>query len=260
MDDAYSSYLDGFRQLKSRQDGEGGLPEGVKWGVRYKTFVVNSPVYCAYLLRRFVLNGGRTMTYDLADLTEAFYLGENVKTGVNCSGMGLNDPKSFIIRGIVQHIPFSLNYISNNDATGQTCLVRNPCPITLTRQNSDGTWSFCIPRPLDGGTIIGGTKEPNNWDPSPSLETRTRLLSNAAKWFPFTAESRGKFDVIRDIVGRRPAREGGMRIEVERIADRETVVHAYGAGGRGFELSVGVAEDVVDLMSENGVLRTKALL
>ena len=132
--------------------------------------------------------------------------------------------------------------------------------MTLTRQNSDGTWSFCIPRPLDGGTIIGGTKEPNNWDPNPSPETRAKLLSNAAEWFPFTAESKGQFDVMRDIVGRRPAREGGMRIEVERIANGKTIVHAYGAGGRGFELSVGVAADVVNLMFEKGVLRTKALL
>jgi hypothetical protein len=106
VEDAYSSYLDEFRQLRSRQDGEDGLPEGVKWGVRYKTFVVNSPVYCAHLLRRFVLKGGRTMTYDLADLNEAFYLGENVKTVVNCSGMGINDPRSFIIRGIVHKAPF----------------------------------------------------------------------------------------------------------------------------------------------------------
>lgn len=66
--------------------------------------------------------------------------------------------------------------------------------------------------------------------------------------------------MIRDIVGRRPAREGGMRIEVEKVADGKTVVHAYGAGGRGFELSVGVAEDVVNLAFEHGILRSKALL
>lgn len=89
--------MDGFRELGSGQDD--GSPDGVKWGVRYKTFVVNSPVYCAHLLRRFVLNGGRMMTYDLADLNEAFYLSENVMTVLNCSGMGLDDPKSFIIRG-----------------------------------------------------------------------------------------------------------------------------------------------------------------
>jgi hypothetical protein len=69
------------------------------WGVRYETFVVNSPVYLAYLLRRFILLGGRTREYTLADPREAFYLGENVRTVVNCSGVGFGDEKSFIIRG-----------------------------------------------------------------------------------------------------------------------------------------------------------------
>jgi D-amino-acid oxidase len=143
---------------------------------------------------------------------------------------------------------------------GQTCLVRNPVSATITRQNTDGSWSFCIPRPLDGGTVIGGTKQPHDWDPNPSPETRATLLANASKWFPFTPESGGKFDVIRDIVGRRPAREGGMRIEVEKLGNGKQIVHAYGAGGRGFELSWGVAEDTAALMLENGLLREKAVL
>ncbi|KAI9928094.1 hypothetical protein ASPWEDRAFT_26819 [Aspergillus wentii DTO 134E9] len=229
-------HLDGFKQLSQDE-----LPPDVKWGVRYQTFVINSPVYCAYMLRKFILKGGQKREYTLADPKEAFHLADNVRTVVNCSGTGMGDPKSFIIRG-------------------QTCLIRNPCNVTLTRQNSDGTWSFCIPRPLDGGTIIGGTKEPHNWDPNPCPETRAQLLANAAKWFPFTAESGGQFDVIRDIVGRRPAREGGMRIETEKVAEGRFVVHAYGAGGRGFELSRGVAEDVVLLMFEGGLLRQKASL
>lgn len=51
-----------------------------------------------------------------------------------------------------------------------------------------------------------------------------------------------------------------MRLEVEGVAGGKTVVHAYGAGGRGFELSVGVAEDVVDLMFDREVLASRALL
>lgn len=141
---------------------------------------------------------------------------------------------------------------------GQTCLVRNPCSTTITRQNTDGTWSFCIPRPLDGGTIIGGTKQPHNWDPNPSEETRAELLANAAKWFPFPEESNGQFDVIRDIVGRRPAREGGVRVEIESLAGGRHVVHAYGAGGRGYELSKGVAEDTTALMMKHGLLGVEA--
>ncbi|PYH97981.1 FAD dependent oxidoreductase superfamily [Aspergillus ellipticus CBS 707.79] len=230
-------HLDGFSQLTEEE-----CPPGVKWGVQYKTFVVNSPVYCAYLLRQFVLKGGRTRGYTFQDPREAFHLASAVKTVVNCSGMGFGDEKSFIIRG-------------------QTCLVRNPCSMTVTRQNSDGSWSFCIPRPLGGGTIVGGTKQPHNWDPNPSLETRGQLLANAAKWFPFEEGKAGQFDVIRDIIGRRPTREGGIRIEAEKLSDgRETLVHAYGAGGRGFELSWGVAEDVFELMKENGLVKEKASL
>ncbi|KAJ5803122.1 D-amino-acid oxidase [Penicillium pulvis] len=229
-------HLDGFRHLTSDE-----MPKSVKWGVQYTSYVINSPVYCAHMLRKFVLKGGDTRQYNLANIKEAFSLASNVSAVVNCSGVGFEDPKSFIIRG-------------------QTCLVRNPVSATITRQNEDGSWSFCIPRPLDGGTIIGGTKEPHNWDPNPSMETRARLLDNAKKWFPFQPESGGQFDVVRDIVGRRPAREGGMRIEVEELGEGKRIVHAYGAGGRGFELSRGVAEDTVALMLEKGILREKATL
>ncbi|KAF7714682.1 Uncharacterized protein PECH_008287 [Penicillium ucsense] len=232
------SHLPDFRYLSQNE-----LPTGVKWGVTYGTYVVNSPVYCAYMLRKFILKGGFTRQYTLMNIREAFALADNVKTVVNCSGSGFDDPKSFIIRG-------------------QTCLVRNPVSATITRQDRDGSWSFCIPRPLDGGTIIGGTKQPHDWDPNPSPETRARLLANAAQWFPFTPESGRQFDVIEDIVGRRPAREGGMRIEVETLETGKYIVHAYGAGGRGFELSRGVAEDATALMFEKGLLaaRTKPSL
>ncbi|KAE8155012.1 Fcf1-domain-containing protein [Aspergillus avenaceus] len=228
-------HLDGFRYLAEEEK-----PAGVKWGVRYDSFVVNSPVYCAYLLRRFVLAGGVVREYEVVDPREGFYLAQaEVGCVVDCSGMGFGDEKCFIIRG-------------------QTCLVRNPCNATITRQNADGSWSFCIPRPLHGGTIIGGTKQPRNYDPFPSLETRETLLRNAQKWFPF-AEGVDQFDVIRDIVGRRPAREGGMRIEAEKVAEG-TVVHAYGAGGRGYEISWGVAGDVLDLMVGHGLVGERASL
>lgn len=72
----------------------------VRLGIRYWTYCVNSPVYAAYLLRKFVLKGGRTRGYTLAALDEAFLLEPNVTTVVNCSGMGFGDPKSFIIRGM----------------------------------------------------------------------------------------------------------------------------------------------------------------
>ena len=58
------------------------------------------------------------------------------------------------------------------------------------------------------------------------METRNKVLDSAAKWFPFHSGSKREFDVIRDIVGRRPARDGGMRIEAEKTADGRVLVHA----------------------------------
>ena len=56
-------------------------------------------------------------------------------------------------------------------------------------------------------------------------------------------------DVIRHNVGLRPFREGGARIEKERIQG-VWVVHNYGHGGAGYQSSYGCAENVVQLVSE----------
>ncbi|KAL1955611.1 hypothetical protein VTO42DRAFT_8414 [Malbranchea cinnamomea] len=220
--------LEGFRVLEKHE-----MPAGVEFGARYETYTVDTETYTYHLLRQIRLLGGELLRRRLNDPNEAFYLeGHNVKLVVNCSGLGFNDPKSFIIRG-------------------QICLVSNPCDRTITQQHADGTWSFIIPRGLNGGTIIGGTKQPHDWNPTPSLEVRKQLLKNAAKMYPAILGKDKKFNVIRDVVGRRPAREGGMRLEVEDFPGERKIVHAYGAGGRGIELSWGVAEEVWKMVKPN---------
>lgn len=104
--------------------------------------------------------------------------------------------------------------------------------------------AFCIPRNFDGGTIIGGTSEPNNWSTEPAPNVRDRLLRNLAEVNPDILAESGKFTVLRDIVGRRPCRKGGMRLETDNIGGGKGIMHAYGAGGRGYELSWGVADYV----------------
>lgn len=122
----------------------------------------------------------------------------------------------------------------------------------MTRQNADGSWTFSVPRNFNGGTIIGGTKEPDNWDDQPSEAVRTELLSKFAATYPQILGKEGEMRVLRDIVGRRPTRKGGMRLEREDLGDGKTIIHAYGVGGRGYELSWGVAEGVVGLIGTTG--------
>ncbi|KAJ4233206.1 hypothetical protein NW759_001987 [Fusarium solani] len=229
--------LAGFRELP-----KSALPPGVLLGFEYQTFCLNAPVYCTGLLRKFLLQGGSTLKRNLANEWEGFSVAPDVATVINASGVGFGDPKCFPTRG--QIVLTNLTSFSK----------------TITRQCKDGSWSFVIPRFFDGGTIIGGTKEPNNWETEPRLDTRKELIE-AAKGLDhgLAASLEGyKGDksphVIADVVGRRPTRDGGMRLQVERNSslgeDGRAVVHAYGAGGRGYELSWGVAQEVTSLVME----------
>ncbi|KAK5636939.1 hypothetical protein RRF57_012651 [Xylaria bambusicola] len=152
---------------------------------------------------------------------------------INASGIGFGDPDVFII------------------TVGQTCLVANPCPVTIVKLNAVDMPTFNVPRNFEGGTIIGGTKIPNDWNPNPSLELREKILSNFAAIYPDILGPEGKFTVIKDIIGRRPARKGGMRLEKEIAQGEKCIIHAYGLGGRGYELSWGVADKVGKLLASH---------
>jgi D-amino-acid oxidase len=228
----YAGPGDGFRIL-----GKEELPEGVEWGCEYGTYCVNVPVYCTWLLRRFLEHGGKVVRRKLESAESAFDetrqdgLSE-VVTVVNCSGTNFgHDPAVEIIRG-------------------QTVLVKQQYGKTVTRQNRDGSWAFLIPRPCGGGTIVGGSKEVRDMEEAPRAETRERLLQQAVKYFPGFVEGEDAFEIVRDNVGRRPYREGGCRLESEVISDgRRQMIHAYGIGGRGYETSWAIAERVVELLN-----------
>lgn len=206
------------------------LPAGARLGLRYDSFCVNTPVYLATLLRRFEARGGVIRRATLGGVREARGLAARVVCVVNASGAGFEDPRCFVTRG-------------------QTVLVRNECARTVTRQAEDGSWAFVIPRFGGAGTIVGGTKEVGDLRVDACMETRARLLAKAQALWPEMVRGVG-WDVVRDVVGYRPSREGGMRVEVEWVGGAEgwAVVHAYGAGGRGFEVSWGVADEVARLV------------
>ncbi|KAF4120915.1 FAD dependent oxidoreductase [Geosmithia morbida] len=238
------SGLRGYRQL-----GDSELPKGVKMGIEYDTYCINSPLYCASLLRRFIFQGGTTLKRDLRSEYEAFELFKDVCLVVNASGMGFGDTKCFPTRG----------QIALTDLDGVV--------ETVTRQNNDGSWNFIIPRFYGGGTVIGGTKDVNDWDDAPRPATRDFLVHGVSKLGGDVGKSTG-FNIIRDIVARRPTREGGVRLDLEHVAPNQhssitglrRLIHAYGAGGRGFELSWGIAADVAALSLESLSTGAKARL
>ena len=215
-------------------DGRGRI----RWACKYESYVVNVHIYCAWLLQLFRRRGGRTVQRRLNSIGEVLqaFPAVNRAIVINCSGMNLGkDPKTKPIRG-------------------QTVLVQNQYHSTVTRQCADGTWSFLIPRPLGGGTIVGGTKQISDTETRARPEERQKLLENAVRYFPEFVSDMKDFKVLQDNVGRRPWREGGMRIELDSIMQDGVdvpIVHAYGAGGRGYELSWGTAEETCRLVEKS---------
>lgn len=227
----YKEQIDNFQVLDQRS-----LPEGTVLGTKYTTWVLNSPHYLRYLQSKLAFQYGvKFHKMDVKSLKNVFDEFQP-RVIINCSGRGIQydgnfDPKSFTIRG-------------------QTLLVRAPpqCPYlnkTITHQSKDNSWTFVIPRPLNGGVILGGTKQIGDTRTSPRPDDTEALISRGRKLFPELFID-GQLDIRFINVGFRPAREGGPRVELENISSG-TIIHAYGAGGMGYELSHGMALEVLKL-------------
>lgn len=222
----YSEGISNFRKLENAREGH--------LGFQYDTWVLNAPMYLQFLYRKLLIEYDvKFINTKLKSLKEVNDIVLNNPIIINCTGMGLQynggyDPDCFPIRG-------------------QTLLINPPkdCPFfgkTITYQHADGKWTFVIPRPHNGGIILGGTKQPNEWSTEVRDEDTQDLLKRGEIYFPelmkVGEDGKKYFDVLRVNVGLRPARKSGLRIEVEKH-NQNHVIHNYGAGGMGYELSYG---------------------
>jgi D-amino-acid oxidase len=89
--------------------------------------------------------------------------------------------------------------------------------------------------------VLGGTYEPDRYDPVPAEATTRAIVERCTRLVP---ELRGA-RLLGQLVGLRPARHGGARVE----AEDGWLVHNYGHGGAGMTLSWGCADEVTRLTS-----------
>lgn len=110
--------------------------------------------------------------------------------------------------------------------------------------------AYIIPRPgSEPNFILGGTYLRDNYDTIPNSKTAQRIVKECTALMRnfvrpgYNAEG-VRLELISHNVGLRPARDGGARIEVERLESRagsgvgngdgvRGVVHAYGFGSAG---------------------------
>lgn len=232
----YAEGLQSFEVLEKEV-----LPKNVKFGAKYDSWCLNAPLYLQFLERRLrMFYNVEFIIAALVSLKEVsqMYQGSTI---VNCTGMGLT---------------YKGGYDSNcYTVCGQTLLVRAPKDCiynnqTITYRLAENKYSFVIPRPLDGGIIVGGTRQPEKLSPVPDVVTKKELIANAMKRFPeliVFRDGNATLDVKKVYVGFRPMRKGGVRLEKE-FTENTQIVHCYGFGSSGFEMSWGAAELVSELV------------
>ncbi|KAF7544309.1 hypothetical protein G7Z17_g10055 [Cylindrodendrum hubeiense] len=196
-------------------------------GFSYDGLVANPTQFLPWLMQKLKNNGVSFTCRTLGSMEELAKL-TGAKTLVNASGLG------------AERLAADENVLG---IRGQTMFVKtDKLDEAMIIQGSQ--YTYVIPRASDGGVILGGVTQPGDSRVQPDLDLRTDILkrvnsmtNGAFSWVDL------KRDVVKDIVGFRPSRKGGIRVERE-----GNIVHAYGLSGLGYLYAFGIAEKVRDLV------------
>ncbi|KAF9457141.1 hypothetical protein BDZ94DRAFT_1326481 [Collybia nuda] len=232
-------------------------------GTSFSTLTVDTPVYLNYILGRFLAAGGSIIRGTVQHINQV------VEGGVFPFSAGRRGPRSpdavVVCVGLGARTLGGVEDKNMYPIRGQTVLLRAPW-IRFGRTMSEDEkeiWTYVIPR-RRGDVIVGGTKGVDDWYPVPRAETTRDILERALVMAPelappeIRATRKPTIDdlysiIIEEGTGLRPARHGGIRLEVEwaELKNDEKklpIVHNYGHAGSGFQASWGSASIALNLL------------
>ncbi|VBB84569.1 Putative D-amino-acid oxidase [Podospora comata] len=240
FDPWYKEVMDNFREIPANE-----LPKGMHSGCEFMSVCINTAIYLPWLVGQCAKYGVQFKRGIVKHISQAHNLshtGKKADIVVNATGV-----LACKLGGVMDKAVYP--------ARGQIVVVRNEAkgfmPTSSGCDDADDEIMYVMQRALGGGTILGGTYMRHNWDPNPDPNIAVRIMKRAVEAHPELTDGKGieALSIIRHGVGLRPAREGGVRIEKEKI-DGTWVVHNYGHAGWGYQGSYGCAEKVVELVDE----------
>ncbi|GAA5892147.1 hypothetical protein JCM8208_001450 [Rhodotorula glutinis] len=245
------------------------LPDGIEHAVSFSSVTIEPARYLAYLVRTVTSLGGVLKRVPHLDsLAQARSYVKSPLAVVNCTGLGARDLAETQDKTVVP-------------VRGQVVRVHAPWIKTgWTRQvgalagAEGGERTYVIPR-ASGDVILGGTRDADDWEGAPRNETTADILRRAVQICPALARpphcrSSEPVDVaglvLGEVVGFRPTRAGGIRLEAETVrlggegdgdggqrqgaVEELTVVHNYGHGGYGWQCAWGCAQEAARIVGE----------
>ncbi|KII91260.1 hypothetical protein PLICRDRAFT_104635, partial [Plicaturopsis crispa FD-325 SS-3] len=237
------------------------LPQGIRSGVSFTTVTIDVPAYLNYLHSRFLGGGGKILRASIEHV-------DDIAAGKPLGDGRVPDSVDAIVvcAGLSARTLSSVSDAAVYPVRGQTVLLQSPwVRFGISRDDDESVRTYTIPR-NNGNVIIGGTREPNDWHATPRPETTTGILRRCLALCPelappdVRAQRTPTVEDLRPLIieegcGLRPARTGGIRLEVERrrTADggaKVPVIFNYGHGGEGYQSSWGSASVVLGLLRD----------
>lgn len=199
------------------------LPAGYADGFLLTVPVVDPTVHLPWLREQLAERGARWHHERVTGLATAAPAADVV---VNATGLGarqLGDDALVPVRGQVVLV---------EQAGVSEWLLDQSDPLALT---------YVVPR--EHAVVLGGTAQVGATDAEPDHPTAVAIRDRCAALVPAVASAR----VLAHKVGLRPTRPA-VRLELDRLAGSQPIVHNYGHGGAGWTLSYGCADDVARLV------------
>ncbi|KAK4689642.1 D-amino-acid oxidase, partial [Tremellales sp. Uapishka_1] len=262
-----------YKDLQASESSR--LPGGLAHGQSFTSYVLHAPNYTAHLGSEVRKLGIPIFRRRVMSLQEAYHLPGvgSVDLVVNATGLGakvligVEDDTVYPARGqtVLVHAPEVRRCIMHAEGfmapppkpgEGESLLAEmvhsdlSQAPLPLP--------AYMIPRPgPEGNIVLGGTYLKNDYSTLPDLAESERILKACYELEPLLAGPNGKswrdIKVVSHNVGLRPAREAGVKLELESVSvggKEAAVLHAYGVGSAGFQSSLGIAEKGADLAME----------
>jgi D-amino-acid oxidase len=204
------------------------LPSGVSDAYEVDVPLADMAVFLPWLEHRVRALASDVRITRVEDMEET---GAGVDAVVNCSGLSAGalarDRTVYPLWGQIVRVakPDGLDrFIGDDD---------NPAGM-----------AYVIPRTHD--VVLGGTATLDAEGSDISDTATDAILSRCSALIPAISTSH----VLEVCVGARPCRQGGVRLEVERLRSGTPLIHNYGHGGSGVTLSIGCALEVTSLVNQ----------
>ncbi|KZT08034.1 D-amino-acid oxidase [Laetiporus sulphureus 93-53] len=236
-----------------------------KSGYTYSTYTVDPPLYLNYLLARFLARGGVIVRGTVLHISQVIEGGPDVFARGHASPAPID--ALVVCSGIGARTLGGVEDTEVIPSRGQVVTLRAPWVSEGKRvTDASGTMiTYVIPH-RKGTVALGSTKDQNDWYPVPRPKTTEDILQRCLGLMPELAppeiarERKATVDDLRPLivevgVGLRPARKGGIRLDMEWVDDKDhgrkiPVVYNYGHDGSGFVFSWGCATRILNMLED----------